>query len=408
MPTHATFKTKGISTNPAKERIIYSVPSLAADTGGPARSVTGLADAISRHSYQITLATLNIKSFSDIWITPAASDSEVVEIVELATITSRLASQLWSYKIGKKISQLVLEKEVKLIHDNGVWQPFNVHVAIAAKRTITPLIISTRGMLEPWALQHKRLQKTAMWSLYQKQILHFAHTLHATSETEATNLRRLGLTQPIAVIPNAVDMPFKPDITTDKPQGKERTLLFMSRLHPKKGLLTLVKAAQHVDLSDWKIIIAGPDEDRHAAEVKATIQKAGLQHLFSFIGPVDDNKKWAIYRQADLFVLPSFSENFGIVVAEALAAGIPVITTKGCPWRDLEIHNCGWWVDIGVEPLVQALRRAISLSTTERYQMGQNGTKLIREKYSWDSAAEKMSTVYQWMLKQGPKPDCII
>ena len=181
----------------------------------------------------------------------------------------------------------------------------------------------------------------------------------------------------------------------------------MSRLHPKKGLLNLIEALA-ISLPDsWEVIIAGPDEENHRHEVECAVRRTQLTNKVTFLGPVDDGKKWAIYQSADLFVLPSFSENFGIVVAEALASGVPVITTIGTPWQELETHNCGWWIDIGVEPLAEALQIAMSLTDEERLRMGQNGRRLIEQKYNWSDVADKMITVYQWVLGQGSKPNCI-
>lgn len=122
---------------------------------------------------------------------------------------------------------------------------------------------------------------------------------------------------------------------------------------------------------------------------------------FVLTGPLDDEKKWEAYARADLFVLPTYSENFGIVVAEALWAGVPVITTKGTPWKELEERKCGWWIDIGVEPLVVALKEAMSHSDEERAAMGARGRKLVEEKYTWDAVCKAMVDGYKDVLNHG-------
>jgi glycosyltransferase involved in cell wall biosynthesis len=114
-----------------------------------------------------------------------------------------------------------------------------------------------------------------------------------------------------------------------------------------------------------------------------------------------------LLQSASLFVLPTFSENFGIAVAEALAAGVPVITTKGAPWKELETHRCGWWVDVGAEPLATAMREAIALSDEQRRAMGKRGRRLVEERYSWPKIAADMKSVYEWVLGSGPKPECV-
>ena len=133
-----------------------------------------------------------------------------------------------------------------------------------------------------------------------------------------------------------------------------------------------------------------------------------MNDYFKFLGPIDDQDKWKLYRSVDLFILPSYSENFGMVVAEALAAEIPVITTKGTPWRDLVDYNCGWWVEPSVPELVESLQEAFSLNGAELNKMGFDGRRLVERNYSWSSIAEKMSEVYSWMLGNLEKtPDSI-
>jgi glycosyltransferase involved in cell wall biosynthesis len=123
---------------------------------------------------------------------------------------------------------------------------------------------------------------------------------------------------------------------------------------------------------------------------------------------VDGQQKWELYRRADLFILPSHSENFGMVVAEALACGLPVITTKGTPWEALTQHRCGWWVDVGVEPLADALRAAMALDDAERCEMGSRGRRLVEHEYTWSIVAKQMVSVYRWVLGQAERPACLI
>ena len=214
---------------------------------------------------------------------------------------------------------------------------------------------------------------------------------------------------------------FNFQLSTFNSQPNVRTVLFLSRIHPKKGLLDLVRAWAAIQNSKfkiqnsesggrprWRVVVAGGDEGGHLQELKAEIGKLNLGDVFEFIGPVEGAAKWELYRQADLFVLPSHSENFGIVVAEALACGVPVIASRGTPWEDLVTHRCGWWPAIGSEPLAAALREALSRTDEERRAMGARGRELVQAKYGWPGAAEQMQAVYQWMLKQAAKPDWVL
>ena len=161
-----------------------------------------------------------------------------------------------------------------------------------------------------------------------------------------------------------------------------RVALFHGRIHPVKGLLELVDAWRIARPPGWTMIIVGPDEGGHRAVVEERIRRAGLESDFQFVGTVDGEDKTAVYQRADLFILPSFTENFGVVVAEDLASGVPVITTKGTPWEGLEAHRCGWWVDLGVVPLAGAIREVTTIPDAGRAAMGEHGRRSA-EHFAW-------------------------
>ena len=168
-------------------------------------------------------------------------------------------------------------------------------------------------------------------------------------------------------------------------------------MHPVKGLATLVRAWNRVRVPDWHLVIAGPDEGGYRRTIEKMIADNHLEAAFSFMGPVDEADKWGLYEQAELLVLPSLTENFGMVVAEALASGKPVITTRGTPWEMLAQHHCGWWIDVGVEPLADALREATALSDHERAAMGERGRRLVEARFSWPKIADQTLAVYRWV-----------
>lgn len=138
----------------------------------------------------------------------------------------------------------------------------------------------------------------------------------------------------------------------------------------------------------------GDEEKSYESKVKAKVKELGLENQFVFTGPLSDDKKWEAYARADLFVLPTYSENFGIVVAEALWAGVPVITTKGTPWSDLVSHKAGWWIDLPpTETLDNALRRAFAADNLR--QLGVNGHQLVENKYTWPAVCKAMVKGYE-------------
>lgn len=295
-----------------------------------------------------------------------------------------------------------------LIHNHGVWHPANHWASWAARRLGVPLINHPHGMLEPWALGQKAWKKRLALALFQRCDLETAAALVATSEMEYLNLRRLGLRQPVAVIPNGIEFATLDRTALPVPRApdRERILLFLSRVHPKKGVLELVRAWGQVAPAGWRLRIAGPDEGSHWREVARLVDQLELRGTVDYLGPVEGERKAALYRSADLFVLPTFSENFGLVVAEALAYGTPVITTRGAPWADLETYGCGWWIDTGVEPLVATLRTALALSDQERAAMGERGRAYV-QRYDWNAIAAETLALYRWVLGQGERPGCV-
>lgn len=381
--------------------ILHTVAGITKTSGGPSLCITSLCNHLAYAGQQVHLQTIGEKIRSDTWILPDA------EVVKLHCVPSRryfLAGLQRTPLFSKHIKNLHGQRQLDVIHDNGLWMSNNRASAMTASRLSIPLILSPHGMLEPWALKYHWWKKKPVWWHWQKATVAGAALLHATAPQEADNLRALGFNNPIAIIPNGVDLPLQ--VAAHQPAA-QKTALFLSRVHPIKGITNLVDAWQQLRPQGWKLVIAGPDEGGHGAVIQQKILAAGLAGQIELVGPVEGAVKADLFANASVFVLPTFSENFGIVVAEALAAGVPVITTKGAPWAELEQHQCGWWVDIGVEPLVLALEQAIKLTDEDRRSMGQRGRALVAEKYSWEKIAQDMLSAYEWVLGGGTPPDCV-
>lgn len=301
---------------------------------------------------------------------------------------------------------------IDVIHVSEFW-PYPVYaasrVAVASR---TPYVLRPAGNLEPWSLRStlpKRLKKTLYLKLIGKSVLQSAACLQAASPKEAEHFRQVGYGGPTAVIPNGVDtVEFSPgdmyEAETYFADLKDRlVVLFMSRLSPEKGLNLLIPAWADVvgcrAFREALLVIAGPDCRGYKRTLEGMINKHDLRSRVLLTGLVRGETKIALYRRADVFILPSHSESFGVVVAEALSCETPVITTTATPWQELTDADAGRCVPTRKEALTRALRELLSMSHERRRAMGCRGRDLVLQNYTWSIVARKMITIYRHILQ---------
>ena len=302
----------------------------------------------------------------------------------------------------RRTLEQVIDDGADLVHVHGLWMAANHSACAAARRRGIPYVVSAHGMLMPWAFRHRAWKKKLPWLLYQRADLLHAAAVVGTSEAEADAIRAFGFPGATAMVPHGLAL-----LPWEAPRNgiQPRKVVFLGRLHPIKGLMNLLEAWALLRPGGWQLILAGPDEDGFQAVLTERIRQHELADAVTFAGPVDDQEKWSLLRQADLTVLPSFTENFGLVVPESLACGVPVITTRGTPWQVLETERCGWWVDAGVEALARGLRAAMALTDEERQAMGLRGRTLIAKRFAWDRIAAEMADVYRLICGSAQQPD---
>jgi glycosyltransferase involved in cell wall biosynthesis len=300
-----------------------------------------------------------------------------------------------------------LAPKADVIHNHGLWLMPNVEAGRVALLAGKPFIVAPRGMLSSAALSFSPLKKRVVWTLLQGDVVRRASCIHATSEQEYNEIRDFGLKNPIAILPNGIDIP-ELDRYSLAVTDVGRTILSLGRVHPKKGLDRLVRAWAKVEPVHpaWRLRIVGHDELGYAGKLAALAAELKTQRI-SIEGPVAGDAKTAAYREADLFVLPTLNENFAITVAEALSVGTPVIATKGAPWRGLAREGCGWWIDHGVEPLAATLARAMDMRRETLQGMGAKGRAWMARDFSWDRVARDMLDVYRWLALRGQPPGTV-
>lgn len=377
-------------------KVVQVVGAVSIEASGPSHTVPALCDALATNGADVALHVLH-------W------EDHVHHASNYRTVQHRLLSEL-TRRLGVSPSMRdALRQEARgadIMHHHGLWLMPNVYAARAVRGTRCKLVSSPRGVLSAWALRHSRIKKRVMWWVNQGDALRRSDCLHATAESEWQEIRALGLRAPVAIIPNGVDIPA--EVTRDRSPGTRRRLLFLGRLHQKKGVDILLRAWSEVapKADDWELTIAGPIDSDYARNLQGLAAELRAPRVH-FVGALYGADKASALASADLFVLPTHSENFGMAVAEGLASGAPAIVSKGAPWQGLEREECGWWIDVGVEPLVAALREALGKDDETLSALGARGRAWMQRDFSWATVGRRMTDVYEWLLGGGALPPWI-
>ena len=287
-----------------------------------------------------------------------------------------------------------------VFHTNCCWMPLSALTAMWAHDAGYKVVYTPHGMLEPYSIaRHYWTKKLPAILLFQKKGIKVCDLIHSTAETERDNLLRLDWNDRICMIPNCVQIE---GIEIKQSWKRNKKILFLSRVHPKKGVNFLIEAVAQLrnDLEGYTITIAGPGDDAYIKELMALAKRYDVVDMFDFIGAVCDKDKWALYREADLFVLPTWSENFGIVVPEALSCGTPVITTEGTPWAELNDMRCGWCTAVGTGPIRDAIAKFLACYEQELEGMGRRGRQLVEQKYTSEAVARQFVNMYKTLMEK--------
>ena len=357
-------------------KIIHYIPSIDRIAGGTSTYMQVLGKELGK------LAEVHIITHSSDNPLPI-SNCEIHNVSVYNPINSRFKNE---------VSKLFDVIKPDLVHVNCCWMPACAFIQQMAQKRNIKVVLTPHGMLEPWILKrHYWTRKLPALLLYQKAAIQNADCLQATAESEKENLLKLGYNSNIKIVKLGIDAE---SINMKTSWKKNKQLLFLSRVHVKKGINYLIDAVDDLkkELQGYKILVAGEGDADYFAILKQQIADKGLQDIIQLIGGVYGDKKWELFQTSDFFVLPTHSENFGLAIAES--SGTPVITTVGTPWNDLNSSNSGAWIEIGTQPLVDTLRRFLSLTDEDLEAMGKNGRKLIETKYSAKVMAEEMMEVY--------------
>jgi len=377
--------------------VILTTASLEAEKGGVSRTLVELARGLGlAEDIRVTLISADRAGQADIIRYRGSQLPGRTRILDAGGLLPRVWTEARAVRATSTI-----------VHDNGLWHPANLKATAAAHQLCIPLLISPHGMLEPWALAYRGLRKRIALATYQGWALRSARVLLATSHQEADGIRRAGLRQPIAVVSNGIQSPPQPFL---RRAAGVRTALFLSRLHPKKGVTELIQAWGRVRPHGWRLRIVGPDDGGYREVLRRAIDSLGLAQNVDLLGGADESEKWQHYAEAELFVLPTYSENFGLVVGEALACGVPVITTTETPWQEVRDRECGWIIPPNLDALEGALRAATALPAGLLNTMGERGRAWVPVTFSWTAVAGRVAGIYRWVAAgcaPGLRPECV-
>lgn len=375
-------------------KVIQVIPSIRTESSGPSYTVPSLCRGLKLAGCEVELHCISANSEGKFDFPVLTYDSRLFPHPALLRSPDMYKGLLHS------------AQSADIIHNNSIWLMPNVYPAWVARKCSCKLVMEPRGTLSPWALNKAKWRKRIFGFCCQYAALRQTDLWVATAEEEYKDIRRLGYRKPVAIIPNGVDLP--PNIQRNI--RDRRRMFFLSRIHKKKNVELLLRcwASLEDKFPEWDLSIVGPDVNNpYADEMKALAQDLGCRRV-TFEGELSGEEKYRFMASSDCEVLPTHSENFGMVVAESLACGTPVICSQGAPWQGLASHKCGWWVPIDYAAFARAMAEAMSLPHSVLRQMGERGRDWMARDFSWTGIGQKTKAAYEWLLGKGDRPEWVV
>ena len=372
-------------------KLTHLIPSLESRHGGPSSSVPALASACAAIGHEVELLA-----------TVPGPGTTVTE----GTLTTTTFARDWPEKLcpSAGLRDALQRSNAEIIHHHSLWLR-TLHYAHQAAGHGARLVISPRGMMSPWAWNHHRLRKRLASAFIHPGAFAAAAGWHATSVEEADDIRRLGFKQPVCVAPNGVRLPATERLMAARAAWRERcpaigqrpVALFYSRFHRKKRLRELFHLWLAAPRDDWFLLLVGVPEEYSVAEIQGWITAAGAQDR---VAVFDGTGLPAPYAVASLFLLPSHSENFALVIAEAMAAGVPALVTDTTPWTGLNLDHRGWcvpWADFH-----RTLQTAMAEGPARLNARGQRARSWVLREFSWEKSASELCAFYRQLHSTSP------
>lgn len=366
-------------------RIVHVASSINTAGGGTSEVIPRLAEEQCKLGHEVAICCMNTE------LSKAAQEAAASGVRILTFKSVGIESLGYSHEFNVALREQI--EKASIVHLHGMWAWPCWAGGWLSQKLHRPYVKMPHGFLRPEPLKKSRLKKIIVGTLIERPLLRKAAAVIATSEGEVESLRAYGVQRPIYTMPIGIDLDRY--VTSD---CRTRTLLYLSRISPIKGLDLLAKAWGTMNRQNWRLLLVGPDDRGYTEVAKKTFAENCPVNSFEFREPVFGRDKYELLSSVGGFVLPSRSENWSISVAEAMASGLPVVCTQGAPWRCLEDIGAGWWVDVSVSGIRKGLEKLISLSEDERSKMGCRGRDWVGVNLNWRTIATDMVAYYEGLM----------
>lgn len=393
-------------------KILHAITSFDPTTGGPPRIALRLAAGAAQRGHSVTMLFHDLPQFAGQILQERREvpGADLITYLPIAPLTRW--EDLTGRRAGQEIDRII--GGFDFLHLHSIWNGMSRTAMAAARRRGVKYVMLANGMLDPWSMQQKRLKKRVALALSLRKLLNGAAFMHVGNEDEKAGVLALGLTAPIEIVPNGIYLEeFNPPpapgqfLAAHPELAGKRFVLFLSRLHYKKGLDYLAAAFAKIAPRhpEVHLVVAGPDGGAEAA-FQQDIAAAGLTDRTHLIGAMYGRERFNAVVDAACFCLPSRQEGFSIAILEALACGTPAVITTGCHFPEVGTAGAGIVTELDANEIAAALNRVLS-DPTEARRMGAAGQALVRSRFTWDAVAEQMEAAYGRALGETrmPKPE---
>jgi glycosyltransferase involved in cell wall biosynthesis len=373
-------------------RVLHVIPSIAPRYGGPSVAIEGMAAGLASLGFDVTVATTDADGAGRLDV--PTSQPVLRDKVTYRFFHRSLPGE-WKYSrpLGHWIRDNV--KGFEIVHVHGMFIYTTIPSCRGARAARVPYIIRPLGTLDPWSMRRHRWKKRPYYRLIEHAHLAKAAAVHCTSKAEGAAVAELGFPSLVSVVPLGVEIPEATQHT--RSDSSTVSVIFLSRLDPKKGLPILIDAMSLVRSQNphVRLIVVGSGESTYRRAMEAHCHDRGLSDIVHFKGHLSGTAKLEALRSADIFVLPSYQENFGIAVVEAMAAELPVVVSPQVGIaEEIQTHGAGLVSIIKAEMLAAAIQKLVDNGSLRR-QMGAAGRRLVQERYSWPAVCSELVELYQ-------------